>query len=377
MINQQAVSDEFQELVRIDSLSLQEGAVAAVISGKLAAMGLTVQQDRAHQRLGGQTGNLIAKVPATAPGLPTVMINAHLDTVAPGSGVLPECRGDDIGSISETILGADDKAGVTIILAALREIVGSDTPGGGTPHGELQVVFTIAEEVGLYGAQYLDYSLIKPDYCFVFDGGREIGALTVAAPSAQKMTWKVHGLAAHAGVCPEKGVNAVQIAAQAIAAMTLGRLDEETTANIGHIAGGVARNIVPDLCEVWGEARSHSEAKLGAQVSHMQRCFEDAVGAHPGASLDKEIQSSYHRFRLTEQDEVVRVATAAAQKLGLPVKYEIGGGGSDANIFNEKGIPSVICATGARDPHTLGETVSISGMAKAAEWLVGMVTAGR
>ena len=371
MISAEAMSDEFQELVRIDSLSLQEGAVAEVVMGKLRAMGLDVQQDRAHERIGGQTGNVIAKVPATRAGLPTVMLNAHLDTVAPGQGVMPECRGDDILSVSETILGADDKAGVTVILAAVREILVS-----GAAHGELQIAFTIAEEIGLHGAQYLDYSLIKPDYAFVFDGGRDIGTLTVAAPSAQKMTWKVTGRAAHAGVCPEKGVNAVQIAAEAIAAMKMGRLDEESTANIGHIEGGAARNIVPDLCEVWGEARSHNEAKLAAQVSHMQRCFEDAVGRHEGAGLEREIQSSYHRFRLSEEDEVVRVASAAARKLGLEVKLETGGGGSDANIFNEKGIPAVICATGARDPHSLGETVSISGMAKAAEWLVGMVTAG-
>jgi tripeptide aminopeptidase len=135
----------------------------------------------------------------------------------------------------------------------------------------------------------------------------------------------------------------------------------------------VARNIVPDLCEVWGEARSHNDAKLAAQVTHMQRCFADAVAAHPGATLEQDIQSSYHRFRLSEDAPVVRLAARAAEKLGLPVKYETGGGGSDANIFNEKGMPALICATGARDPHTLGETVSISAMAKAAEWLVEMV----
>lgn len=373
MINQQAMSDEFQELVRIDSLSRQEGRVAQAVMDKLSAMGLSPVQDKAHEPIGGETGNVIAKLPATAPGLPAIMINAHLDTVAPGCNICPECRGDDICSISETILGADDKAGITLILAALREIIETNVP-----HGELQIVFTIAEEVGLYGARYLDMSLVgKPDYCFVFDGGREIGSMTIAAPSAQKMTWRVKGLAAHAGVCPEKGINAVRIAAEAIAAMKLGRLDDESTANIGYIAGGAARNIVPDLCEIWGEARSHNDSKLAAQVTHMQRCFDEAVNAHPGAGLEQEIQSSYHRFRLSEDAEVVRVATAAAEKLGFPVKYEVGGGGSDANVFNEKGIPSLICATGARDPHTLGETVSISGMYKAAQWLVEMVGSSR
>jgi tripeptide aminopeptidase len=372
MIDPQALSAEFQELVCLDSLSLQEGAVAAAVSGKLRALGLTVQQDRAHEPIRAQTGNVIAIVPATAPGRPTIMLNAHLDTVAPGCGICPECQGDTICSVGDTILGADDKAGVAVILAALRELQAT-----GRPHGELQVVFTIAEEIGLYGARYLDLSLVSPDFALVFDGGRDIGTLTVAAPSAQKMTWRVRGVAAHAGVCPERGVNAIQIAAQAIAGMKLGRLDEESTANIGHVSGGMARNIVPELCEVWGEARSHSDAKLAAQVTHMQRCFEEAVAAHPGASLEQEIQSSYHRFHLAEDAPVVQLATRAAEALGLPVKYETGGGGSDANIFNEKGIPAVICATGARDPHSLNESVSISAMAKAAEWLVEMVgTAG-
>lgn len=370
MIDPQAMADEFQELVRIDSVSGHEGAMAQAMIAKLSALGLAVQQDRAHEPIGGETGNVIARVPATAPGLPVVMINAHLDTVEPGLGIEPQCDEDEISSLGETILAADDKAGITVILAAVREIIASDIA-----HGELQLVFTIAEEVGLFGARYLDYSLIKADFALVFDGGRDIGTMTVAAPSAQKLDWTVRGLAAHAGVCPEKGINAVQIASEAIAAMKLGRLDHETTANIGTIHGGMARNIVPDTCTVWGEARSHDENKLAAQVTHMQRCFQDAVQAHPGATLEQEIQSSYHRFHLGKDEPVVRIATQAAEALGLPVSYQIGGGGSDANVFNEHGIPAVICSTGARDPHTLTETVSISGMAKAAEWLVEMIKA--
>jgi tripeptide aminopeptidase len=368
MIDPQAMVQEFEELISIDSLSGQEAAVAEVVEAKLAAMGLAVQRDRAHEAIGGQTGNVIGILPATDPTLPTVMLNAHLDTVVPGCGIQMECRGDQICSISETILGADDKAGVTVILTGLREIMAQ-----GLPHGELQVVFTIAEEIGLHGAQGLDYSLVSPKYALVFDGGREIGTMTVAAPSAAKLTWRVRGVSAHAGVCPEKGTNAVQIAAQAVAAMRLGRLDHETTANIGHIEGGTARNIVPEVCEVWGEARSHQESKLEAQVEHMRQCFVQACGPYGEASLEEEVQSSYRSFHLAEDDEVVRVATQAAVNLGLPVKYESGGGGSDANVFNEKGIPAVICSTGACDPHTLTETCSVEGMRRATEWLVEMI----
>lgn len=368
MIDPQAMVREFEELISIDSLSGQEAAVAEVVEAKLVAMGLAVQRDRAHEAIEGQTGNVIGILPATDPALPTVMLNAHLDTVVPGCGIQMECRGDQICSISETILGADDKAGVTVILTGLREIIAQNVP-----HGELQVVFTIAEEIGLHGAQGLDYSLISPRYALVFDGGREIGTMTVAAPSAAKLTWRVRGVSAHAGVCPEKGTNAVQIAAQAVGAMRLGRLDQETTANVGHIKGGTARNIVPEVCEVWGEARSHQESKLAAQVEHMRQCFVQACAPHAEATLEEEVQSSYRSFHLAEDDEVVRVATQAAINLGLPVKYEIGGGGSDANVFNEKGIPAVICSTGACDPHTLTETCSVDGMRKATEWLVEMV----
>lgn len=368
MIDAQAMLREFDELISIDSLSGEEAAVAAVVEAKLRALGLVVQRDRAHEPIGGQTGNLIARLPATAPDLPTVMLNAHLDTVGPGNGIRMECRGDQLCSVGDTILGADDKAGVTVILTALREVLAS-----ALPHGELQVVFTIAEEIGLHGAHGLDYSLLSPAYALVFDGGRAIGTMTVAAPSAAKLTWRIRGLAAHAGVCPEKGINAIQLAAQAIAAMNLGRLDHETTANVGEISGGTARNIVPELCEIRGEARSHDETKLEAQIEHMSLCFEQAVAAVPGAKLEEEVDSSYRSFHLSESDEVVRVGALAAQRLGLPVKYEIGGGGSDANIFNERGIPAVICATGACDPHTLTETCSLSAMKQSAEWLVEMI----
>lgn len=370
MIDAEAMCAEFQELVQIESLSGQEETMAQAVIARLAALGLSAVRDQAGAQIGSAVGNVICTVPASDPSLPTVMLNAHLDTVMPGTNIRCERDGDTLRSHGDTILGADDKAGVTIILTALREILQRNLP-----HGELQIVFTVAEEIGLHGAQGLDYSLVNPRYCLVFDGGREIGTLVVAAPSAMKMTWRIKGVAAHAGVCPEKGTHAIQIMAEAVAAMKIGRIDEETTANVGLINGGSARNIVPELCEIGAEARSHDEKKLAAQVEHMRECLRQAVAKHPEATLEEDIQSSYHSFALTEADEVVQVATQAAQRLGLPVTYEKGGGGSDANVFNEKGIPSVICATGAKDPHTLTESVSITAMAKAAEWLVAMVTA--
>jgi tripeptide aminopeptidase len=368
MIDTQPLVDEFCELARVESPSGQEAAIADLVVAKLQALGLTVQRDRAGEPIEGQCGNIIATLPATDPGLPTIMLNAHLDTVQPCCGVQPTCQGDDICSAGDTILGADDRAGIALILAALRELVARPFP-----HGELQVVFTIAEEIGLFGARYLDYSLVNPRYALVFDGGRQAGEMVVAAPSAAKLTWKVRGVAAHAGVHPEQGTSAIQIAAQAIAGMKLGRLDEETTANIGYVHGGLARNIVPESCEVWGEARSHDERKLAAQVSHMRQCFEQAVAAYPAATLEEEVQSSYKHFHLGENEEVVRLGARAAECLGLPVSYHIGGGGSDANTFNEHGITAVICACGTQNPHCLNERLHVPTLVSGVSWLLEMI----
>ncbi len=365
MVDREALVAEFCELVQIDSPSGGEGTIMAVLAANLEALGLATTRDQAGERIGAETGNLIAKLPATDPGRPVVMLNAHVDTVQPGQGIVPVVEEDTIRSAGETVLGADDKAGVAVILAAVRELLTAPFP-----HGEVQVVFTIAEEIGLYGAQYLDYSLLSPNYAFVLDGGAQVGEITVGAPSARKMTWKVHGVAAHAGVHPERGTNAIQLAAQAIAAMRLGRLDEETTANIGHIEGGLARNIVPDYCEVWGEARSHCEDKLEAQVAHMRECFRSAAVAYPEGRVEDQVETSYRRFRLSEDDEVVRVAMTAATNLGHTPVLKIGGGGSDANVFNERGIPAVICACGAQGAHSTAETAIISAMVSAVEWLV-------
>ena len=368
MIQRQAMTDEFCELVRMDSLSLKEGRVAEALAAKLTDVGLTVEFDNAHEAIGGEVGNLIARLPATDPDRPTLMLQSHMDTVTPGEGIEPLVGETHITSAGDTILGADAKAGVNIILHALREVIESNIP-----HGELQVVFCIAEETGLNGALHLDYSKISPDYCYVFDGGKQPARMTTAAPSAYKLTFKIQGLAAHAGVRPEAGVNAIYVASQAISRMRLGRIDHETTANIGVIEGGQARNIVPDLCTMLAEARSHDEEKLDNQVAHMTMCLAHAAEENGATFPDPEIEASYRRFSLPDDAPVVQIAWKAAEALGLDPVTEVGGGGSDANVFNEHGIPSVICATGAEGAHTLEESLDIDAMVGCAKWLVEIV----
>lgn len=362
MIDPQAMAKEFCDLVCVDSPSLREAEVNALIRDRLAEMGIEARSDEAAEAVGGNAGNLIARVPGVD-GAPTVLINAHTDTVEPGCGICPQVQDTVICSDGSTVLGADDKAGCTIILTTLRHLLDE-----GLPHPPLEVVFTVAEEIGLCGAQALDYDALEADIGYVLDGGRTMGVITHAAPSAYKFEWTVRGVAAHAGVCPERGINSIKIAAEAIAEMPLGRLDHETTANIGVIDGGDATNIVPEHTLIRGEARSHSEEKLDRQRDLMVGAFEEAADRH-GGELEASITGTYRSFDVDRDAPVLDYAWRACERLGFEPQMERGGGGSDANVFNEHGIPSVIIATGPAEVHTVNEWVDAQRMAESAQWL--------
>jgi len=369
-MNRDALVKLFCELVQIDSLSRHEAAFASVIADKLHTLGLDITDDGAGQRIGGDCGNLICRIPATAEGFPVIMLNTHIDTVGDDTGIKPVVEDDEIHSAGDTILGADAKAGITLILSALQALADQKLP-----HGELVVVFTVAEEIGLVGAQHLDYEMLQPlpQMAYVLDGGVTAGEMTTEAPYADKISFEVRGKAAHAGVEPEAGINAIEIAAQAISQMKLGRLDEESTANIGTIQGGSATNIVPEVTTFNGEARSHQQEKLIRQTRHMCQKVEKAA-AEAGAQTKITTQRSYNGFAIGPDDAVVQRGIAAAQQVGLEPTLHKGGGGSDANIFNEHGIPSVIIATGAHKPHTPEELLRISSMVKCCEWLLAILT---
>ncbi len=369
-MNRDALVSLFCELVQIDSLSKHEAAFASVIEDKLADLGLDITDDGAALRIVGDCGNLICRIPATADGFPAIMINTHLDTVGDDTGIQPVVENDEIHSAGDTILGADAKAGIVIILSALQALDDQELP-----HGELVVVFTVAEEIGLIGAQHLDYEMLEPlpQMAYVLDGSVTPGQMVTQAPYSDKISFEVRGKAAHAGVEPEAGINAIKIAAQAISEMKLGRLDDESTANIGTIQGGSATNIVPEVTTFKGEARSHQEEKLIRQTRHMCQKVEEAA-AQAGAQANITTERSYNGFALGLDEEVVRRGIAAAEQVGLKPNLHKGGGGSDANIFNEHGIPSVIIATGAHKPHTPDELLCIPSMLKCCEWLLAIVT---
>lgn len=363
MVNKDRLVHEFLEIVRVDSLTLKERAMADFLKGKLGELGLSVEEDRAGEPHGGEAGNVIGVLEGTAEKEP-VMLLAHMDRVTPGIGIKPVIENGVIKSDGTTILGSDDGAGIAIILEALRVIKEKNIP-----HGRIEVVFTIAEEGGLLGAKGLDTGKLAAKRGLVFDSNGAPGTVINQAPAQDEIVAKVHGKAAHAGVFPEKGINAIVVASKAISRMKIGRLDEETTANIGIIEGGKATNIVPDLVLVRGEARSLQEKKLVKATRAICDEFNRAA-AEEKARVELEVSRMYSAYHITEDDPWFKVVLRAIKAAGLTPNVKSTGGGSDANILNAKGIKTLNLGIGNEEVHTVNEYIRVEDMVKAAELAV-------
>jgi tripeptide aminopeptidase len=369
MINQERIKNLLLELVQIDSHSRRERDVAERIKTYCEEMGAEVEIDDAGSKVGGNSGNVIARFKGTIPDAEPIMMSAHMDTVVPGEGVKPIIEGDIIRTDGTTVLGGDDKSGCAVILETIRCLKEQNIQ-----HTDIEAVFSICEEVGLLGAKHLDVSRIKSRYGIVFDSD-DPGFLFTKGPSSNHLEIKVHGLEAHAGVAPEQGISAIRIAAEAINVMKLGRIDEETTANIGVIHGGAATNIIPNLVTLWGEARSLSEEKLEAQCDHMVQCFKDAAakyevtveGKTTKASVEASVDRDYSSMDVPDSSHVVQLVLQAASRMGLKVETMASGGGCDANIFNRKGIECANLGTGMRAIHTVNEWLDVKDMYASAE----------
>jgi tripeptide aminopeptidase len=357
----------FLELVQIDSLSRREGAISRRLAAEMQALGASVKFDGAAEAVGGEVGNLIARIPGTADA-PPMLLCAHMDTVEPGAGVKPIVEGDVIRSDGTTVLGGDDKSGVAIICEVVRVC-----RERGLPYPPIDVVFTVCEEVGLLGARHLDMSLIGARRGFVFDSDA-VGFVFTRAPGSNLLEVTIRGQAAHAGMAPEQGVSAIRVAAEAIVAMRLGRIDEETTSNLGLISGGRAINIVPDEVRLRGEARSHDHEKLRQQCAHMRECIEAAVAKHPGSSAEVTIKPMYEPMKVDEDADIMRLLRAAAAKANRPIESAGMGGGCDANVLNERGMQVVNLGTGMREIHTTHEWLKVSDMVATAEVTLAAVT---
>ncbi len=369
MINEQRMIDQLLELVQIDSPSGKEGAVAKRLEEILTSLGMTVTFDNVGEKVGTETGNLIATLKGTATGTP-ILFSAHMDTVQqPGESVTPLVEDGIIKSDGTTILGSDDKAGIAAFIEALRVIKENNLP-----HGDLQAVFTIWEEGGLFGSRYLDYDLVKAKSAFVLDSGGPIGSVTNQGPAQDKIEAVFKGKAAHAGVAPEEGISAIMMAARAISNMNLLRIDPETTANIGIIEGGKATNIVTPEVKIVGEARSLNNDKLDAQTAHMVDAMEEAAAAL-GGTVDIKTERLYTAFKVEKDTPLVKKVEEVFAAMGIEPTIEASGGGSDTNHFNNNGVPSLNLSVGMNKPHTLEENIHIADLVKAGEMVVEIIKA--
>ena len=335
MVNQERLLNEFLELVQIDSETKYETEIAKVLKQKFTDLGVDVYEDDTTSITGHGAGNLICTLNGTKEGVDTIYFTSHMDTVVPAKGVKPSIKDGYVVTDGTTILGADDKTGLSVMFETIRVLKEENIP-----HGEIQFIITVGEESGLVGAKALDRSLIKAKYGYALDSDGKVGNIIVAAPTQAQIKATILGKTAHAGVAPEKGVSAITMAARAIAKMPLGRIDEETTANIGRFAGGQATNIVCDHVEILAEARSLIPEKMEAQVQKMKQAFE-TVAKDMGGSAEVEVKVMYPGFKFGEGDHVVQVAKKAAAKIGRSCELLHSGGGSDANVIAGFDIPTV------------------------------------
>lgn len=369
MINQERIKNLLLELVQLDSISREEREVAERIKQICEELGADVEIDDAGSKVGGNTGNVIARFPGTINGAEAIMMSAHMDTVVPGRGVKPIVEGDIIRTDGTTVLGGDDKSGCAVVIETIRCLQEQNIP-----HAPIDAVFSICEEVGLLGAKHLDMSKVRAKYGIVFDSD-DPGFLFTKGPSANHFEFKIYGLESHAGVAPEQGISAIKIASEGIAAMKLGRIDEETTANIGVIRGGEATNIITNFVLLRGEARSRNDAKLEEQTRHMIKCLEDAAaryevtvdGVTTKGRVESEVSREYFAMDVPDDSRVVRLVKQAASRMGLKVETMASGGGCDANIFNKRGIECANLGTGMRAIHTVKEWLDVKDMYASAE----------
>ena len=355
------------ELVKIDSISKEERNLADFLIEKLEDFGLDVIVDQAGEKVKSNSGNIIARLRGNIKKATPIMFSAHMDTVVPGKKINPLLKEEKIVSSGKTILGADDKAAIAALLEALHIIKENNIPCG-----DIEIVFSICEEIGLKGAKNLDVSSLNAQMGFVLDAGGQVGKIITTAPSQNSLQIIIYGKSAHAGSNPEEGINAIQVAGFALSRMKLGRIDEETTANIGIISGGKATNIVPDKVTLKGEVRSRKEEKLEKYTEQLKKITEDTAQEFK-AKAEVKINKEYYCYNLSSDDRVVKIAMNAAKDIGLESLLRPSGGGSDANVFNKKNLPSVVLAVGMEKVHTLEEYILIKELKNTAKYIISII----
>lgn len=352
MINEERLVKLFLDLCAINSPSLQERDVVAWTKTYLESIGLEVHEDKGGAKIGGNANNLIVWLRGNVSGAPKVFLSAHFDTVEPTPGLVIEERDGVFYSASDTILGADDKGGMAPAIEALHALKES-----GEPHGDVCLLLSCAEEIGLLGADAIEIQDLNLDFGYVLDTGPPVGTYVTRTATHDKLDVVIHGRPAHAGKDPENGINAIVVAANAIAGMKMGRIGPETTANLGIIEGGTAVNVVCPSVKIRAEARSTNETELDAQTAHMIERFETAA-REAGATVEIDHKRHYSSYLVSDDAPVVKVAEQASRNLGFSPASRTTLGGSDANVYNAKGLPCIVLATGMNHIHTHDEEIS-------------------
>lgn len=363
--------DLFLELCAIPSPPGEERAVADRVVAELDGLGLAWDEDDCGPRIGSQMGNIVCRVPGRVPGGVPLFLCAHLDTVPLDGALEPVVEDGIVRNAGGTILGADNKSAVVAMLEAVRRIVQEERP-----HAGVELVFTPMEEIGLIGAMELDVTRLEAELGYVYDQAAPIGEVVVGSPSAQELELRFHGRASHAGMYPEDGRSAILAAARAIADMPLGRVDESTTANVGLVRGGTARNVVPEWCELEVEARSHDHERLGVVVQQLVDAAAFAASVSD-CTLETRIEPKYRGYRFRADDAPVRLAVAALERLGIPPTLSLSGGAADANVFNARGLPCVNLANGMIDIHTPDERIAVDDIERMVDVTLALVDAAR
>jgi tripeptide aminopeptidase len=364
------VVDLFTELAALPSPPGEERAVADVVIGYLRDLGLTVDEDDAGPKVGSDIGNVYCRLEATDGGNP-IFLCAHLDTVPPEGPIEPVIEDGVVRNAAGTILGADNKSAVAAMLEGARRVLAENRS-----HGGIELLFTPKEEVGLLGAAAFDQGRLQARLGYVYDQAAPIGEVILGAPYSRAMQVRFHGRAAHSGMYPEEGRSAIAAAARAISDLRLGRVDEETTANVGIIHGGTAGNIIPEWCTLDAEARSHDERKLEELVQEMVDAFSFAAGLED-CEVETRVSKSYKGYRFKADDPVVRIASAALERSGYEPAYGLSGGAADANVFNERGLACLNLANGMQDIHTPDERIAVADLEGMVEVTLALVDAAR
>jgi tripeptide aminopeptidase len=357
---------DFIRLCEIESPSGHERGVADALTAELRGLGLEVEEDDSAARTGSDSGNLLARVPGPE-SAPTVLLCAHMDTVPLDGPVEVVSQDGLLTNRHEAILGADNKAAVATIVGAVRRLV----RGGGPPAG-IELLFTTGEEHALKGAKAFDLSRLRADYGYVFDHASPIGEIVLASPTYFSVEARFRGHAAHAGIRPEAGHNAIVAAARAVAAMRIGRLDDETTANVGRIEGGTAANVVAERCYVELEARSLEADRAGEVVTEMVDALS-AAASDCECDLETSVERRFQGYRLPRTAPAVEVAAAALRDREIEPVYITTGGGADANVFTTAGLPVVNLANGTERNHQPDESVTIEALETMLDVTVALV----